>query len=96
MTMLNNTSGYSTTPVAIRRAFGIFAARLGRLINRGIAAFIAHREHQANLVILRSLTDRELRDIGLDRGQIGSEGLAEAARTRALQQRVCGAGSRRR
>ena len=35
--------------------------------------------------VLRSLTDRELRDIGLDRGRIG-DGLAEAAKDRALIQ----------
>jgi uncharacterized protein YjiS (DUF1127 family) len=85
MTMLNNTSSYSATPAAIRRAFGKFVTRLGRLINGWIAAVIAHREYQANLVVLRSLNDRELRDIGLDRGQIG-EGLAEAAKTRARRQ----------
>ena len=29
------------------------------------------RERQATLTILRSLTDRELRDIGIERGEIG-------------------------
>jgi uncharacterized protein YjiS (DUF1127 family) len=85
MTMLNNTSSYSATPAAIRRAFGNFATRLGRLTNGWIAAAIAHREYQANLVALRSLSDRDLRDIGLDRGQIG-EGLVEAAKARSRQQ----------
>ncbi|MFZ1172715.1 MAG: DUF1127 domain-containing protein, partial [Bradyrhizobium sp.] len=32
---------------------------------------MARREYQANLAVLRSLSDRELRDMGLHRGQIG-------------------------
>jgi uncharacterized protein YjiS (DUF1127 family) len=86
MTMLNNTSSNFAAPVAIRRTIRFFGARLARLIHGWIAAVIAHREYQANLVILRSLNDRELRDIGLDRGQIG-DGLAEAAKTRSRMQR---------
>jgi uncharacterized protein YjiS (DUF1127 family) len=46
----------------------------------------ARHERQANLFALRKLSDRELRDIGLYRCDIG-EGLAEAAITRIrLQQ----------
>ena len=60
--------------------------RLARLINGWVAAVIAERERQANLVVLRSLSDRELRDIGLNRCEIGP-GLAEAAKTRLQQQR---------
>jgi uncharacterized protein YjiS (DUF1127 family) len=60
-------------------------ARLARAINRWVAAVIAHREHQANLVVLRSLSDRELKDIGLRRGEIG-EALAEAAKARLRMQ----------
>ena len=71
MTILNSNSNYAATPPAIRRAFGIFLARLARLINRWIAAVIAHREYQANLVVLRGFGDRELKDIGLSRGEIG-------------------------
>jgi len=63
MTILNSNSNYAATPPAIRRVFGIFLARLARLINRWIAAVIAHREYQANLVVLRSFSDRELKDI---------------------------------
>jgi uncharacterized protein YjiS (DUF1127 family) len=85
MTMLNNTSSNFATPATIRRTIRFFSARLARLIHSWIAAVIAHREYQANLVILRSLNDRELRDIGLDRGQIG-DGLAEAAKTRSRMQ----------
>jgi len=82
MTMLNSASNYSATPAAIRKTIRIFVRGLGRLINNGIAALIAQREHQANLTLLRRFSDRELRDIGLDRGQIG-EGLAEAANARS-------------
>ena len=85
MTFLNDTSNFSTTPAAIRRAFGYFARRVGRLINNWIAARIAHREYQANLALLRSFSDRELRDMGLDRSQIG-DGLADAAKIRSRWQ----------
>jgi uncharacterized protein YjiS (DUF1127 family) len=84
MTLLNSHSSYAATPPAVRRAFGFFLARLARLINRWIAAVIAHREYQANLVALRSHGDRELKDMGLSRGQIG-EPLAEAAKARLRQ-----------
>jgi uncharacterized protein YjiS (DUF1127 family) len=85
MTILNSHSSYSTALPAFRRAFGIFLARLARFINRWIAAVIAHREHQANLVVLRSLSDRELKDIGLHRGELG-DALAEAAKVRSRMQ----------
>ena len=86
MTMLNNTSGHTVTPATIRRTIRISVRGLARLANGWIAALIAQRQRQANLVILRSLSNRELRDIGLDRCQIG-EGLAEAAKARSrLQQ----------
>ena len=87
MTMLNSTSSPSATPAAIRRAIRIFVRGLARLINGWIAAVIAQREYQANLTILRSFTDKELRDIGLDRGQI-PEGLAEAAKARSRRQQA--------
>jgi len=63
MTILNSNSSYAANPPAIRRAFGIFLARLARFINGWVAAMIAHREYQANLVVLRSFSDRELKDI---------------------------------
>jgi uncharacterized protein YjiS (DUF1127 family) len=85
MTMLNNTSSYSAAPAAIRGAVRFLLRSLARLINRFVAGVIAHREYQANLVILRSLNDRELRDIGLNRSEIG-EGLAEAAKFRNQMQ----------
>ena len=85
MSMLNSISDFSSTPSAIQRSIKFFARGLFRVANNAVAAIIAQREHQANLAILRSFTDRELRDIGLERSQIGA-GLAAAARDRALSQ----------
>ena len=87
MTMLNNTSSYSAAPAVIRGAIKSFLAGLARFVHRWVAAMIAHRARQANLAALHHLSDRELRDIGLDRGQIG-EGLPEAAKTRLQLQRA--------
>jgi uncharacterized protein YjiS (DUF1127 family) len=83
MTIANDSSIYSSAaPGAFRKMIRKATWRLGRLVNNWIAALIAQREYQAQLTLLRSLTDRELRDIGLDRSQIG-EGLAEAAQARS-------------
>ncbi|MBR1123654.1 DUF1127 domain-containing protein [Bradyrhizobium lablabi] len=85
MSMLNTFSDYSTTPVAVRRSIQILARGFFRAVHDAFAAIIAQREYRANLEILRRFTDRELRDIGLDRGRIGA-GLAQAAKERALNQ----------
>jgi uncharacterized protein YjiS (DUF1127 family) len=87
MTMLNVTPRTSTIAPSIRRAAGLFLARLGRFINRWVAAEIARRERQADLAVLRKFSDRELRDIGLARGDIGA-GLAEAAKSRLRRQQA--------
>jgi len=86
MTMLNNTSPYAVTAPGIRKGVAVFLARLGRLINRWIAAVIAHRERQAALVALRHLSDRDLKDIGICRNEIG-DALAERAQERSRMQR---------
>jgi uncharacterized protein YjiS (DUF1127 family) len=85
MTMLNNTSPYAVTAPEIRRGAAVFLARFGRLINRWIAALIAHRERQAALVELQHLSDRDLKDIGISRSEIG-DALAERARERSRMQ----------
>lgn len=85
MSMLNSISDYTSTPIAVRRSIKTFARGLFRAVNNAVAVIIAQREYHANLAILRSFTDRELRDIGLDRSKIGA-GLAAAARDRALNQ----------
>jgi len=59
----------------------VFLARIGRLLNSWIAAAIAHRERQAGLVALRHLSDRDLKDIGINRCDIG-DALEERARAR--------------
>ena len=69
------------------RPLRVFGRRAFRVVNNAIAAVIAQREHQAQLTILRQLTDRELRDIGLARSNIGV-GLAEAAKDRTRSQRL--------
>jgi len=85
MTLLNHTSGYTPASAWIRRTIGYFLARAGRLINRFVAALIEQRARQANLVLLRSLDDRQLRDIGLNRCDIEG-GFAEAAELRSRKQ----------
>ena len=62
-----------------------FILRLARFINGFVANVIAQRERQAQLAVLRSLNDRELKDIGLNRCEVG-EGLAEAAKARSVGQ----------
>jgi uncharacterized protein YjiS (DUF1127 family) len=52
-------------------------ALLGRaksLIDDWIVAMLAHREHQVARLVLHRLSDRELKDIGLYRGNIGDIG----------------------
>jgi uncharacterized protein YjiS (DUF1127 family) len=84
MSILSNIT--DTTPIAVQRSTRLFARGIVRVVNNFVAAIIAQREHQANLTILRTLSDCELRDMGLTRSQIGG-GLAEAAKERALLQR---------
>ena len=85
MTMLNNTSPYAVTAPGVRKGPAILLARLGNLINRWIAAVIAHRERQVALVELHHLSDRDLKDIGISRSEIG-DALAETARQRLRMQ----------
>jgi hypothetical protein len=84
MTMLNTTPRYAAPP--IRRGVAVSLARLGRFVNRVIAAAIAHRESQANLVVQRDLGDGNLKDIGI-RGEIG-DALDETTQARQRIQRI--------
>jgi uncharacterized protein YjiS (DUF1127 family) len=86
MSLLHHTSGFSAGHFAIRRSLRQFGRSVFRAVNNAIAAVIAQREQQANLAVLRRFSDRELRDIGLSRSQIGA-GLAEAAKERLRTQR---------
>ena len=85
MSMLSSISDFSSRPLAIRGSIRIFASGAAAIGNRLIAAIIAERERQANLAVLRALSDRELRDMSLMRSQIGA-GLAEAAKDRSWAQ----------
>jgi uncharacterized protein YjiS (DUF1127 family) len=90
MSMLNSTSEFSSAPLAIRRSLRVVGRGVWRAINNAIAAIIAQREQQANLTVLRKMSDRELRDIGLARSEIGA-GLAQAAKERMRTQRLLAA-----
>jgi uncharacterized protein YjiS (DUF1127 family) len=90
MSLLNSTSEFSSAPFAIRRSLRVFGRSVSRAINNAIAAIIAQREQQANLTVLRKMSDRELRDIGLARREIGA-GLAQAAKERMRSQRLLAA-----
>jgi uncharacterized protein YjiS (DUF1127 family) len=90
MSLLNHTHDFSSTPFAIRRSLRLFGRSISRAINNVIAAIIAQREQQANLTVLRKMSERELRDIGLARSEIGG-GLAQAAKERMRSQRLLAA-----
>jgi len=89
MSMLSNITDLSASSFTIRRSTRLFTRGLFRIVNNFVAAIVAQRERQANVIILRSLSDRDLSDMGLCRNQIGGD-LSEAAKERArLQNLVC-------
>jgi uncharacterized protein YjiS (DUF1127 family) len=90
MSLLNTASDFSSGSFLIRRSLRLFGRSVFRAINNAIAAIIAQREQQANLTVLRKMSDRELRDIGLARSEIGG-GLAQAAKERMRTQRLLAA-----
>ncbi len=79
MTMHRDIRSFRPAAPTIRR-------RLTVLLNRWVAAMIAHREREAARFVLGHLSDRALKDIGIYRSQI-DDGLAEIARRRARLQR---------
>ena len=85
MSLLNGSYNYSRQPYAWDMVFSVGQWLLD-LVKGFIATVIAQRERQVAFAVLRSLSDRELRDMGIYRGQIG-EGLEEAARFRASRHR---------
>jgi uncharacterized protein YjiS (DUF1127 family) len=85
MTLLNITPPYATVASTIRRRAFLVLRGVGRTLKRWMAAAIAERARQADIIVLRELHDRELKDIGLTRGDL-REGLIEAARTRNRMQ----------
>ena len=82
MTLLNSSSGYSGT---VRKSLRSIGRWFFNLVDGWVAAFIARREYQATLAVLRGLSDRELRDMGLYRNQVGPA-LEDAARYRGRDQ----------
>jgi uncharacterized protein YjiS (DUF1127 family) len=87
MTMLGNIPHHPLAPSRNPSSVGSFLAWLGRLADRVAVAAIARHERQAQLAALCMFSDRELKDIGICRGEI-DYGLEEAAKTRARQQRI--------
>ena len=85
MSMLSSISDFSARPSVFGRSIRNLARAVAGVTSRLIAAIIAERERQANLAVLRALSDRELRDMGLMRNQIGA-GLAQAAKDRSCAQ----------
>lgn len=66
---------------------GALGILLNRLVNRWVAGIIARCEREAAGVALCQRDDRELKDIGIDRRQLG-DAFTEIARERMrLQQR---------
>ena len=73
----------STDTPILPRGLG---SRLNRLVNRWVAGIIARCEREAARVALRQLEDRELKDIGIYRHQLG-DAFTEIARERMRLQR---------
>jgi uncharacterized protein YjiS (DUF1127 family) len=84
MTTLNNAASHATFAMGMQRRCR-FLKRIGRLLNHWIAAALAERARQVDVCFLRHLSDRELKDIGLNRGDLDA-GLVEAAKYRVLMQ----------
>ena len=85
MTMLSNVPRHPLATARNRSSVGGFLVWLARLADRLVAAAIVRHQRQAELAALRKLSDRELKDIGLCRGEI-DYALGEAAKTRARLQ----------
>lgn len=80
MTMLSTIS-YSTTSPGLRTKALLSLVRMRRQLINWLAAALACRERRAALFALRQWDDRELKDIGLYRGQI-EEAVNGASRRR--------------
>jgi len=84
MTAIRTNIQPSSTDTQISpRRLGIL---LSRLVNRWVAGIIARCEREAAGAALRQLDDRELKDIGIDRHQLG-DAPTEIARQRMRLQR---------
>lgn len=86
MTLISHNSGHFGTS-EVRKRINSPGRRLSSLLNEWVAAFLARREHQAAMTVFHRLSDRELRDMGLYRGQTG-QALEDAAKHRASRQKT--------
>jgi uncharacterized protein YjiS (DUF1127 family) len=59
-------------PARLRSASRRWSRRLKHIVDAAVAAMLAYRERQATLWALHRMSDRELQDIGVDRGNIGT------------------------
>ena len=82
------TTRISTQPSSMHTPIllGGLGVLLNRLVNRWIASVIARCEREAARVALRQLDDRELKDVGIYRCQVG-DAFTEIARERMRLQR---------
>jgi uncharacterized protein YjiS (DUF1127 family) len=87
MTLLTATRSNAAT--AKRRRLIVFLGQLARLVDDWVAFIIKDLERRAEIAALQHLSDRQLKDIGLYRGQIEGA-LAEASRDRLRQQNAIG------
>jgi uncharacterized protein YjiS (DUF1127 family) len=87
MTLLTATRSNAATQ--IRRRLSVVLRQFGRLVDDWAAAIIAELERRAEIAALQHLSDRQLKDIGLYRGQIEGA-LDEASRDRLRQQNAIG------
>jgi uncharacterized protein YjiS (DUF1127 family) len=85
MTMIANTPRFAPHAPAIRRGFELRLARLGRRIDRWVAAWVVGRARQVALWELARLSDRELKDIGLYRCQLGDAVFRSEATRRRMR-----------
>jgi uncharacterized protein YjiS (DUF1127 family) len=78
-------NGYHLAMVRARLGSGLrgLFAWLKRFVDGWIAAVIAHRERQAAFFVLRHFTDRELKDIGLYRGDLSHLGRSSGRERRS-------------
>lgn len=56
---------------SLRSAARGFISQIGNLVDERIADALAYRERQVAFFMLRHFSDRQLKDIGLHRGNIG-------------------------
>ena len=87
MTLLTTTRSSNTR--LFRRRLFVFLSQLGRMVDDWVAFIIADFERRAEIAALQHMSDRQLKDIGLYRGQIEGA-IVEAARDRLRQQNAIG------